>query len=297
MTDAAESDAIARLPCWRGRVAIEPLHGGMTNRNLLVTDADGARYVARVGFDLPEHGVMRFNEQAAARAAHAAGLSPEVVHAGPGVLVSRYIDGRTYAPEDVRRELPRIVDLLRRCHHEVPLHFRGPALVFWVFQVVRSYLCLLREPGANPLALPLEDYAARAVALERALGPVHIAFGHNDLLAANVIDDGTRLWLIDFDYAGFNTPLFDLANLASNNAFDAALEAELLSRYFGVPPDAALRRAFAAMGCASLLRELLWGAVSLVHSRIAFDYASYVRDYGTRFETAWRRVLEEGTRD
>ncbi len=289
MIDPQLSAQIVALPCWSGAITVEPLIGGMTNRNCLVTDSSGARYVLRVGRDLTEHGVLRFNELAAARAAHAAGISPEVVYSREGLLVSRYVDGRTLEAADVREagQLLRIVELLRDCHERIPRHLRGPALIFWVFQVIRNYVLLLGEPGANPLGVDLEPLAARAVRLEKAVGPVHIVFGHNDLLAANLIDDGSRLWLIDWDYAGFNSPLFDLANLASNNEFTPELEDRLLTSYFGAAPGAECRRGFAAMKCAALLREVLWGCVSLVHSKIDFDYTSYARDYLLRFDRSW----------
>jgi thiamine kinase-like enzyme len=288
-------DAIRSLPCWSGDVGIAPLQGGITNRNYRVTDRDGGDYVVRIGRDIPEHGVMRFNELAAARAAHAAGLSPEVVHAQEGMLVSRYIDGRTLAPDDVRdpATLARVVELVRRCHDEVPRHLRGPALMFWVFQVIRNYLAFLRERPAAPGYAPLGELAARNERLERALGPVTIVYGHNDLLAANLIDDGSRLWLIDWDYAGFNSPLFDLANLATNNELPPALETRLLEQYSGAPADAATRRGFRAMQCASLLRETLWGAVSRHTSRIDFDYGAYAADYLRRFEARWRQFEVE----
>jgi thiamine kinase-like enzyme len=131
----------------------------------------------------------------------------------------------------------------------------------------------------------LREHALR---LEESQGPVTIVFGHNDLLAANFIDDGVRLWLIDWDYAGFNTPLFDLANLSSNNALTHELDLYLLEAYFQEPADAARLRAFTAMKCASLLREALWGAVSLIKSSIPFDYGSYARDYLNRFNTLWQ---------
>ena len=267
--------------------------GGMTNRNFLVADRRGQRFVVRVGLDLPEHGVMRFNELAAARAAHAAGISPEVIHAGEGMLVSRFIDGRTLAPEDVRdaRNLSCIVELVRRCHRDVPHYFRGPALIFWVFQVIRNYLAVLNEPGKNPLTLDLLELTKRAAQLEQQVGVVNIVFGHNDLLAANIIDDGPRLWLIDWDYAGFNSPLFDLANLSSNNAFSPELDEQLLMTYFTGVVDKSCRRGFAAMKCASLLRELLWAAVSQVSSTIDFDYASYAGDYLLRFEKSWQGII------
>ena len=280
---------IGELPCWSGETEIVPLVGGITNRNYRVTDRARGQFVVRLGRDIPEHGVLRFNELAAARAAHAAGISPEVVFAGEGVLVSRYIEGKTFAPEDVReqRNLGRIVDLLKRCHRDIPRHLEGPALIFWVFQVVRNYLHLLDAKQSNPYDIPLDALRDKCERLEQALGPVSIVFGHNDLLAANLIDDGRRLWLIDWDYAGFNSPLFDLANLASNNELTPGLETELLDRYFGPAASGAERRGFAAMKCASLLRETLWGAVSRVTSTIDFDYTAYARDYLARFDRMW----------
>ena len=289
------SDRIAGLPCWTAAVEISPLQGGMTNRNFLVVDRRRERFVVRVGHDLPEHGVMRFNELSAARAAHAAGISPEVIHSAEGMLVSRYIAGRTLTAADVREadNLVRIVDLVRRCHHDVPRFLRGPSLVFWPFQVIRNYLGLLGEAGDLPPGLDLAALCARAAWLECALGPVDIVFGHNDLLAANLIDDGERLWLIDWDYAGFNSPLFDLANLSSNNDFTPDHDLQLLAAYFGAPDSDANARGLLAMKCASLLRELLWAVVSQRNSTIDFDYAAYADDYTARFERMWQHVRDE----
>ena len=73
---------------------------------------------------------------------------------------------------------------------------------------------------------------AAAERLEQIVGQVEIVFGHNDLLAANLIDDGSRLWLVDWEYCGFNSPLFDLGGLASNNELSPALEEHLLELYF-----------------------------------------------------------------
>ena len=287
-------DQISRLPCWSGCIDIMPLVGGMTNRNFVVSDRNSQRFVVRVGRDLPEHGVLRFNELAAARAAHSAGISPEVIYAGEGILVSRFIDGYTLKPEDVRVEqnLIRVIDLIRACHLQIPQHFRGPALIFWVFQVIRHYLSILREPGKNPLDLPLLELTQDAWQLEQMVGAVHIVFGHNDLLAANLIDDGQRLWLIDWDYAGFNSPLFDLANLSTNNAFTPELDTQLLEAYFGGAKGRACYREFVAMKCASLLREWLWAAVSHVSSSIEFDYASYAEDYRDRYTQLWQEIAK-----
>ena len=127
-TEQARSAArVAALPIWSGRVDPVPLAGGITNQNFRVEDR-GRRYVVRVGSDIPVHGVVRANELAASRAAHLAGLSPAVVHAEPGILVLDFIEGRTFTPEDVRNpaNLERLVDMVRRCHRDVPQYLRGP---------------------------------------------------------------------------------------------------------------------------------------------------------------------------
>ncbi|MFO1048606.1 MAG: choline/ethanolamine kinase family protein [Geminicoccaceae bacterium] len=225
----------ASLAIWRGPVEPVPVGGGITNANFLVEDA-GRRCFVRIGGDIPAHHILRWNELAASRAAHAAGISPAVLHAEPGVLVLELVEGRTLGPADVRerRQLERIVPLLRRVHRELPRHLRGPTLAFWVFHVVRDYAAGLREAG-HRLSGQLSGLLARAERLEAAVGPIELVFGHNDLLAANLIDDGARLWLVDWDYGGWNSPLFDLGGLASNSELPDADRDWLLEAYYGRP--------------------------------------------------------------
>jgi thiamine kinase-like enzyme len=281
------SEKAARLTCWKGRVEPRPLTGGITNQNFVVEDA-GQRYFVRIGDDIPIHGVMRFNELAASRAAAAAGVSPEVVHHEPGALVMEFVEGETLDEARVREPamLARIVPLIKRCHNEIPIHLRGPTLMFWVFQVVRDYAGTLRDADSRVLGT-LPRLLEISSTLEREVGPIQLVFGHNDLLAANFIDDGRRLWLIDWDYAGFNSPLFDLGGLASNNRLDPVQEAEILSEYFGAPADTSLMRRYRAMKCASLLRESMWSMVSELHSSLDFDFVGYTHENLARFEGAW----------
>lgn len=285
--DKDPAERVAALGIWSGRVEPHPIEGGITNTNFLVDDR-GERFFVRVGSDIPVHGVMRFNELAAARAAHLAGVSPEVVHAEPGVLVTRFVDGRTLDEADVREPamLERIVPLVRRCHAEVVRRLRGPVLMFWVFHIVRHYAEALREANSKRVG-SLPDLMDRADRLERAIGPIEVVFGHNDLLAANFIDDGARLWLIDWDYAGFNSPMFDLGGLSSNSQFEAEHEEQMLRLYFGRAPDTQDWRALKAMKAASLLRESMWSMVSEVHSQIDFDFDAYTAENLDRFERAW----------
>lgn len=284
------SDAKAKaagLSIWSGPVDPQPLSGGITNVNYVVEDA-GRKFVVRVGEDIPIHQIMRFNEVAASRAAEQVGISPAVRHQEPGVLVIDYIEGKTFGEEDVRlpANLERILPVIKRCHQEIPTKLRGPALMFWVFHVIRDYAGTL-EAGDSRHLSKLPELLAAAAALERAVGPIDVVFGHNDLLPANFIDDGERIWLVDWDYAGFNSPLFDLGGLASNNGLTPEQEDWMLETYFEWPVDDALRRRYGAMKCASLLRETTWSMVSEIHSELDFDYVAYTAENLARFKRAY----------
>jgi thiamine kinase-like enzyme len=279
-----DDSQIQNLPCWSGPVTVEPLTGGITNRNFKVCDGE-KKYVVRLGGDIPVHHVMRFNEHAASRAAADAGISPKVVYSAPGVLVIDFIEGKTADAAAVREHMDEIVDLVHRAHEEVTEHLRGPALSFWVFHVIRDYVAALREAGNS--SPDLQDFLNRADELEQAVGEVELVFAHNDLLAANFLNDGERWWLIDWDYAGFNSPLFDLGGLASNNEFSEPEEKHMLERYFGRAADPGLWKQYQAMKTASLLRETLWSMVSEIHSKLDFDYKTYTRTNKQRFEQAW----------
>ena len=268
-------DKVARLSCWRGPVALEPLKGGLTNIAFVATDG-AEKFVVRCGDDIPVHHVFRDRERAASVAAFEAGLSPELVHAEPGITVLRFVEGRTFVEADLAKNIGRLVPLLKDCHTQVGRHLRGPANTFWVFHVIRDYVTRLDAD---------RRYLAAADRLEQAQVSLPIVFGHHDLLPGNFIDDGRRIWLIDWEYGGFGTAMFDLANLSSNGSFGPAEDATLLDAYFAGKVDDDLRRAFHAMKAASALREALWAMVSDVHLKTpGVDYKAHARDYLARFE-------------
>ena len=286
-------EKIAQLECWQSSVEIEPLGGGMTNLNFKVTD-DSQQYVVRLGDDDPIHLISRRNEAECCRAAFEAGISPELVYTEPGVLVVRFIGGKVFEEADVRDDnnLKRIVELIRSFHQGIPQHFRQVPVMFWVFQVLRHYQHLLKE-GKSRHRDRLLELNSIAATLENLVGGVDIVFGHNDLLAANFIDDGEKIWLIDFDYAGFNSPLFDLSNLASNNELTVDQEVMMVENYFGSSKDRRQWRSYYAMKCASLLRETLWSMVSEIYSQLEVDFAAYTAKNLDRFEQAFEEFCRE----
>lgn len=274
---------IAALSCWRGPVKMAPLKGGLTNLSYVVENA-GEKFVVRCGDDIPVHHVFRDRERATSVAAHAAGLSPEVVHTEPGILVMRHVGGRTFTEADLRANIRRLALLLRACHHDVGEHLAGPPSFFSVFHVIRDYGRTILAAG-SPFAADVPRYLEASRTLEAAQIPMPIIFGHHDLLPGNVMDDGRRLWLIDWEYGGFGTAMFDLANLSANGAFGEAEDSALLDAYFEGKVSADLRRSFEAMKAASALREAMWAMVSDIHLQIpGADYKAHAHDYLRRFE-------------
>ena len=286
MTALDARERAARLSFWSGPVDPVPLKGGITNANFMV-ESRSERFFVRIGDDIPVHGVMRFAELAASRAAEAVGLSPPLLHHEPGALVFRFVEAVTLEPEQVRPRamLERILPLIRTCHRDMAKHLRGPVLTFWPFHIFRGYAASLREMGSRMIP-SLPQLARTADDLERMIGPIELVFGHNDLLAANFLDAGDRMWLIDWDYGGFGSGLFDLANLSSNNDVTPEDERWMLETYFERKPDDSLWRRYHAMKCASLMREAMWSMVAEHISKIDFDYVAYTDDYVARLERA-----------
>lgn len=282
-------ERIRALPCWRGEVRAEPLTGGLSNESWKVTDAAGA-HVVRFGADFPFHHVSRSNEVMAARAAHRAGFAPAVEYAGPGVMVSAFLGARTWGAEDVRADPARVGRYLRAFHQRMPGEVSGPGAIFWVFHVIRDYARTLGE-NQSRFAGDLPGLVAAAAAMEAAQVPLPIVYGHHDLLPANFLEDGQgRLWLVDYEYAGFGTAMFDLAGAASNAGMTGGEAGEMLGAYFGATPGPDVIRAFDAMQCASLAREAMWAMVSEIFlAAPGADYDAHARDYLGRLQAALDR--------
>ena len=280
------SDRIAALPCWTGAVVAAPMAGGLSNEIWKVTDAVGS-HVARFGSDYPAHHVSRAREAMTARAAHAAGFAPAVEYTEPGVMVTAFVTSRTWTAADVRANPARLAALLRDFHSRMPREVSGPGFIFWPFHVIRDYA---RTLGGSGHAATCDAYVALADEMEAAQLPLPVVFGHHDLLPANLLDDGARLWLIDYEYAGFGTAMFDLAGAASNADMSVDETTELLCAYFGDRPSPGLMRAFDAMQVASLLRETMWAEVSAIHlAAPGVDYAAYADDNRVRLDAALDR--------
>jgi thiamine kinase-like enzyme len=284
MADLAEIVGLAERAL--GPASGEPvrLTGGITNRNYRVRFGarDCVLRLIRPQTDLL--GIDRGSERAAADAAAALGIAPAVLAAGPGYVVTEYIDWAPISSASLRED-PRPVAHALRAFHDSELRLPNR---FWVPELLDEYAAIVTGRGHE---LP-DDYGlAREVAdrIGGALPANELRPCHNDLLAANVLsppEDRARVTLVDWEYAGMGHRLFDLGNLAVNSDFDGAARERLLEAYFGEPPNPARLAALALMQIMSDAREAAWGVVQAVISELEFDFTAYASRHFTRLRAA-----------
>jgi thiamine kinase-like enzyme len=283
-TPDSHADRIRGLKLWSGPIRLEPLAGGITNRNYLVDDS-GKRFVARIGAELLILGVDRRNELLCHRAAESLGVAPPVVYGENGVLVSRFIPGRTLDAAGAREPgfASRLARLLFQLHDGWD-RLSGEMLFFCPFQTCRTYVARARQLGA---ALPADIDAMLGTSrrLSRKLAPYTPTLCHNDLLPANILDDGKRIWIVDWEYAGMGNPLFDLAGVSANCGYSDQEDAALLESYRGELRERDLCD-LRAIKAASLLRDALWGVLQTVVSDLDFDYREYASHHFDKYRAA-----------
>ena len=267
--------ALAQLPSLAGAREVSELPGGLTNHNYRVRTAT-QDVVVRISPPSTELlAVDREHEWRNSLAAASVGVGAPVLDYLPdrGVLVVAYLAGRTYTSADVGDNLSRLAAALRRLHSGPPFASR-----FDMFEVQRRYAAIVAGHG---LPLP-EGYAAlapEARRLEAALrrSPERLVPCHNDLLAANIIDDGGDLRLIDYEYSGMNEPAFELGNLVNESQLDRDHLAELVQAYYGRPDDRLTARA-ELWGMAGRWAWTLWGVIQHGVSDVDHDFEAFTAE-------------------
>lgn len=275
-----------RVPELAGRtLALTPLSGGITNRNyLVVAEGLAERFVIRLGGnDTHLLGISREVEHAATVAAAGVGVGAEVVAflRPEGILVTRFIPGTPMADLDVHAPhvIERVADSVRRFHE-------GPAIpgLFIPLRVVEAYRALALERGVViPPAYRDAAAVARRIELALVANPLELRPCHNDFLPGNLIDDGTRMRIVDWEYAGMGDPFFDLGNFSINNELTADEDAAFLAAYDGLRephPDRLAR--LALFRVVSDFREAMWGVLQEGISTLDVDFRAYAAEHFER---------------
>ena len=267
---------------WPGRNArFEVLGGGITNHNLKVT-LDGEVYVLRIaGKDTELLGIDRYVELEATEVAAVLGIGPEVIlFVEPeGWLVTRFIPGQPVPLERMRKAetLSRVAETLHIVHEG-----RSISGTFDSFRVVERYLeTALDRGGREPEQYAWAHQLARRIEATRE--GAERCLCHNDLLNANFIDDGGRVRIVDWEYAGMGDRFFDLANFAINHELDEAGRQILLEAYFGEVREEDVRILELTLFMSDF-REAMWGVVQRVVSALDFDFEAYAQEHFERLE-------------
>jgi thiamine kinase-like enzyme len=288
--DPGQIEAVLRrVPGWAGsEVRIAPIPAGLTNQNFRV-DVDGKPFFVRLpGSSTDLLAVDRANELHNTRAAAEAGVGPRVIHHDPesGALVLEWIDGRTMSNAAFAEPgtPARIAEALRRLH--AGARFRDD---FNMFRLSEFYLGVVEE---RSIRVPdgYRDELPKVALIEAALAahPLPTVPCHNDLLAENYLDDGLKLWIVDYEYSGNNDPTFELGNTAQELGFDAARQEELCAAYFGEATPALLARMRLQM-IMSDVGWTLWAAIQAAISSIYYDFWGWAEERWGRASAAFGR--------
>ena len=283
--------ALRRVPAFAGGdLAFAALSGGITNRNYLVTIDDRPdRYVLRLaGNDTHLLGISREVEHAATVAAAGVGVGPEVVAfvRPEGYLVTRFIEGRPIPEAEMRtpERLQAVGATLRTIHD-------GPAIpgLFVPLRIVEAYRALAVSRGVPiPPEYDLAQAIARRIELAFLTAPMELRPCHNDLLNANFIEDGTRIRIVDWEYAGMGDPFFDLGNFSINHELEPDQDGILLRAYADVVRPAGLAR-ITLMRVVSDFREAMWGVLQQGISTLEVDFREYAASHFDRLLAAAAR--------
>jgi len=299
MTAVTWDDALDEVAMLRGRPRdVEELSGGLTNVNLKVS-CDERTVVVRIaqpGADLLE--IDRDRERHDTEAAATAGIGPPVLECPRrGLLVVQFIDGRTFSNDDLND-----LDTLRRVAESCRVLHAGPRFAgdFDMRAIQRRYLDVVQQRGFRlpDRYLDHQDAALRVADALAVLDPPTVPC-HNDLLAGNFIDDGEKIWIIDYEYGGNNDPCFELGNIWSEADLSLDHLDELITAYDGRLLRHRVARA-RLWGLLSKYGWTLWASIQDAESDFDFDFWAWGMEKYDRAEAEFggpdfERLLVEAT--
>lgn len=261
-----------QVPLLANRDSLSELSGGLTNRNLLVHNGE-KKYVARISSNSSTLlSIDRGSEYQNSKIAATVGIAAPVLDylPGQGLLVIGYLNGHTYSATDVASNLSRIAQSCRVLH-------AAPAFVrdFNMFEIQRTYLGIVKERGFR---LPSDylDFADHIVQIQKAMrildeGTVPC---NNDLLPGNFIDDGEKIWIIDYEYSGNNDACFELGNIWAEAFLDIEQLEELVTAYYGESRPEKFARAW-LWALMAKYGWTLWASIQSSISELDFDFWSW----------------------
>ena len=247
---------------------------GMTNRSYRVDQGDGLEYVVRIPGEGTEELIDRRDEKKSTILACKLGIDAELISFdNNGIKVMRFIPHNQSMDEATMQKdvnITRAADILRKLHR----CGESTGVRFEVFDMAEDYERLINRHHVRLY----DDYAeVRHVIMEikhqaDAEGETKKVPCHNDVLMGNwVLSRDERLYLIDWEYAGMNDPMWDLACLSIEAAYDDEMDAKLLLDYFGHEVSVYEKKMFMANKLYVDYLWTLWGKTRVPYDAINME--------------------------
>jgi len=275
------------------RVDVSP-HADMNSANSSASSGQSTleSVVVRLPGEGTEDYIDRQVEAHNAKEAARAGVSPAVLYVSDqsGVMITRCVPDiatMTSTLFSQRQGSPaRAGSALRKLHRSnAAFKFR-----FELFAMIDDYLKLL---DGKQIQMPdgYHDIVQQAEPVKIALqkNPVPLAPCHCDPLCENFLDDGSTMWIVDWEYSGMNDPYWDLGDLSVEGQFNEQQDQELMGAYCGgQPSDAEMARMIIYKAMCDLLWTL-WGLIQHADGNPAEDFWAYSVDRFDRCKTLMNR--------
>ncbi len=270
--------------------------GGLTNLVYRVQTNDETLIVRIAGAGTGDY-IDRAVELHNARAAAHAGISAPILWADPdsGVMISRCIENIVTMTPALFQSRDGAASRAGRALHR--LHRSGESFRsrFELFAMIDDYLAILSGKAIDlPPGYGAVVTAAQPVKHALEAAPAALAPCHCDPLCENFLDDGSSMWIVDWEYSGMNDPMWDLGDLSVEAGFSSAQDAALLAAYFARAPSVAETSRVIIYKAMCDLLWTLWGLIQHANGNEAEDFHAYAI---TRFDRCQTLITGPGFQD
>lgn len=251
--------------------------GGLTNLVYRV-DTGHELLIVRIPGEGTESYIDRAVELHNARIAADAGISAPIIWAdgSTGVMVLRCIDNiKTMTPSLFSSRTGSAARAgvafaqLHRCDQDFQFRFE-------LFAMIDDYLGIL---AGKDIMLPVGYHdivkAAEPIKLALEKAPTLLVPCHCDPLCENFLDDGDKMWIIDWEYSGMNDPMWDLGDLSVEAGFNADQDRAMMTAYFDRLPTASETGRMVIYKAMCDLLWTLWGLIQHADGNVAEDFNAY----------------------
>ncbi len=263
--------------------------GGLTNHTYKVTLEDGKQYVVRIPGEGTEELIVRSDEKISTQLACELDIDAKMLYFGDdGSKVTEYIpDAVTMSSESLHelRHIEQVAQIFRKLH-SCGVDTKVP---FEVFEMAEGYEKIIND---KKVAM-FDDYEQMKAEVMRIKKETDAVVGnvrvpcHNDALCENWVEGNGRMYLIDWEYAGMNDGMWDIADVSIEAGFDQKSDMLLLEAYLGRKAETKDINHFLA---SKIYVDFLW--TLWAKARVPYD-GQPMEDWAVERYTRMKSFIEE----